>query len=98
MRGFPKILATKEDYEYVRTHFPKQQWQPHFQQLLDTRYEWFFDKQLTEDEVGIEDDTHKIEVDPQSETRYQFSLKLNENCKLKQLGYTVKQVQQILKS
>ena len=31
MRGYPKYLSTKADYEYVREHFSKEQWQADFQ-------------------------------------------------------------------
>ena len=41
MVGFPTALNTKADYEYVRANFPAEQWQPVYQDLLDTMYDWF---------------------------------------------------------
>lgn len=105
MKGYPKTLHTREDYEYVRINFPKSQWEKDFQFLLDSLYEWFFVKELLDGEEGIVDDTHKVEVQEADEeqgiektTRYQFEWRLNPNCKLIELGYTVEQVQQYLQS
>ena len=36
MRGYPKNLNTKKDYEYVRANFPAEEWKPDWQKLLDT--------------------------------------------------------------
>lgn len=55
MRNYPKVLQTKEDYEYVRTNFPKEKWMGDFQSLLDTQYEWFLIKELASDEAEISD-------------------------------------------
>ena len=32
MRGYPKHLNTRADYEYVRTHFPKEMWKEDFEE------------------------------------------------------------------
>ena len=107
MIGFPKNLNTKADYEYVRQHFVPELWRPKFQELLDTEKDWFFVKELTSQEEGIEDDTHKIEeqleqddVEAQSaepaKVFYQFEYRVNPDCKLLQLGYTHDEVVELL--
>lgn len=100
MRGYPKFLSTKSDYEYVRQHFPKEQWQSDFQALLDTRYDWFFVKELAKGEIGISDDTHKVEIDSgfngEETKNYQYELRYNPNCKLVQIGYTEEEIKAYL--
>jgi hypothetical protein len=97
MIGFPKHLNTKEDYLYVAAHFPKEQTVPYFQNLLDTMTDWFFVAPLAEDEVGVEDATHKVVVlvdnFTQTEQKAQFELRTNPECKLLNLGFTVEEVQ-----
>lgn len=108
MIGFPKNLNTKADYEYVRQHFARELWRPKFQELLDTEMDWFFVKELTSREEGIEDDTHKIEEQLEQDggeaqnaepTKmfYQFEYRVNPDCKLLQLGYSHDEVVEILR-
>ena len=47
MKGYPKNLNTKFDYLYVKENFKKDLWEKDFQNLLDTRMDWFFVKNLT---------------------------------------------------
>ncbi len=97
MVGYPKFLNTKEDYEFVRANFPKEQWQPDFEALLNERYEWF---NLGEIEgEGVADDTHKVVEDKRDDEtviRYQYEYKENENARIYRLGYTVDEVKAIL--
>ena len=97
MVGYPKFLNTKEDYEFVRANFPKEQWKSDFKALLDERYEWF---NLGEIEgEGVTDDTHKVVEDKRDDetvVRYQYEYKENENARIYRLGYTVEEVENIL--
>lgn len=97
MVGYPKFLNTKEDYEFVRANFPKEEWESDFKALLNERYEWF---NLGEIEgEGVTDDTHKVVEDKQDDgtiTRYQYEYKENENARIYRLGYTVEEVESIL--
>lgn len=97
MVGYPKFLNTKEDYEFVRANFPKEQWESDFKALLNERYEWF---NLGEIEgEGVTDDTHKVVEDKQDDgtiTRYQYEYKENENARIYRLDYTVDEVENIL--
>ncbi len=97
MVGYPKFLNTKEDYEFVRANFPKEEWESDFKALLNERYEWF---NLGEIEgEGVTDDTHKVVEDKQDDgtvVRYQYEYKENENARIYRLGYTVEEVESIL--
>ncbi len=100
MIGYPKNLNTKEDYEYVRKNFPKDEWEPAFQALLDTVNEWFNLGVLADDDAGTVDDTHKVTEDRREDTdvvtRTQWEYKENPDAKIFQLGYTVVEVKAIL--
>lgn len=102
MRGYPKFLNTKEDYEYVRANFPREEWEKDFKALLDMQQEWFFVKELGEGEIGVSDDTHKIEVSPSTSNpdgkahSYQYELRYNPQCLMARLGYTEAEVKAIL--
>ena len=97
MVGYPKFLNTKEDYEFVRANFPKEEWESDFKALLNERYEWF---NLGEIEgEGVTDDTHKVVEDKRDDetvVRYQYEYKENENARIYRLGYTVEEVENIL--
>ena len=100
MVGYPSHLNTKEDYEYVRLNFPKEQWQKDFQDLLDTRYEYRFDHFLADDEVVNVDVPYRIMLEnvdgkelPQRALYVQFYV---ENNRMVQLGYTEEEIQNIL--
>ena len=92
MKGLPKYLNTKEDYLYVKDNFDKSYWEPYFQNLLDTRYDWF---SISEDEY-IEDDNHKKVVDEQEGRIDYFEYRENENALIYRLGFTVEEVEDIL--
>ena len=98
MKGYPKHLNTKEDYEYVRQNFSKEAWEEDFKNLLDTQYDWFFEKELAEGEEGIIDTTHKVVENEQDgkATHSQYKWDYNPFCKLARIGYTEQEVQDIL--
>lgn len=98
MRGYPKFLNSKEDYEYVRKNFPKQEWEKDFRALLENCYDWYFVKNLESEAAGVIDDTHKVVENEQdgAKTYAQYEYKHNDNCKLDKLGYTKAEVEKIL--
>ena len=101
MVGFPKWLNTKEDYFYVREHFPHEQWEPVFQALLDERMTWLNIGQLASEEEGVTDNIHKVvtvggEEDGTPVQYYQYEYKEDPNCKLFRLGFTVEEVKDLL--
>lgn len=109
MKGYPQHLNTKADYMYVREHFPREQWLPDFQALLNSTHDWFFEKHLDTKEDGLNDGTHKVvenksvELDKDGKpiekvTYSQYELKKNPQCKLNLIGFTVDEVLKILNS
>lgn len=102
MKGFPNTLSSKEDYEYIRANFPAEQWKPHWQDLLDSRMDWFWVENLPVGKEGIVDDTHKVEVSEKigedEETVYmQYELLENPMAKIFRIGFTVAEVEEALK-
>jgi hypothetical protein len=75
MKGYPKHLNSKADYEYVLEHFPEQG-KKAYQELLDTQKDWLSVGKIAEVvdgkpveapigeaeplESGVEDATHKV--------------------------------------
>ena len=98
MIGLPKHLNSKDDFIYVKENFPKEKWIGLFQNLLDERMQWFNVGTLTDNEPGIEDDTHRVVTcnTTDGEERYQYELKENPNCNLFRLGFTVEEVVEII--
>ena len=93
---YPRILATKSDYEFVRQNFPKDLWEKDFNNLLETQYNWFFIKVLEDNEEIEQNFVQKIVTDPQTGVRSLYIWKQDPNCKLLQLGYTEQEVINIL--
>ena len=96
MIEIPLILNSKEDYEYIRKHYAKPVWLSEYQCLLDTMYAWFNTGAIKEENEGITDATHKVVEVDNTNTKYQYERKLDENCKLLRLGYTKEEVEKII--
>lgn len=101
MRGFPKHLSTKQDYLFVKENFPKTQWQPVFQALLDGRIKWITTAKLKEDDKGVTDATHRVaEIKDDStgmvKERYQEEFAEDPNCSLLRLGFSVDEVEKLV--
>lgn len=103
MQGYPKTLNTKEDFMYVKEHFPKSAWQQDFQDLLDTRYEWYDVEVVESPESGITDDTHRVipleheDSEGNKTTTYmQQEYRFNENCRMLRLGFTADELETAL--
>lgn len=96
MRGFPKHLNSKADYYYIKENFPASKWKPHWQQLLDERFGWFWTNDLESAEEGITDDTHKVVENKGTDgttTYAQYELKENPDAKIFRIGFTVEEVE-----
>ena len=103
MRDFPKHLNTKEDYLYVLNHFPKEKVLPLFQNLLDTRKDWFFVREVKQQEnIAADTPTLKTIATENTETKEVtyavYELQDNPHCKLYCLGFTVAEVEDIIKN
>lgn len=103
MRGYPKHLNTRADYEYVRRNFDRSFWEKDFLNLLNTTHEWYKTGVLLPEDIGIEDETHQVVKDlnddgTETGISYQLELKLNPKARIFQLGYTIEEVENILTS
>ena len=105
MKGYPKNLNTKEDYEYVRENFPSSEWKKDWQNLLDTMEDWVPTGELKSKDDGKTDSTHKViesettGADGEKTTVYtQCELQTIPTCKLLRLGFTKQYVQSVVKS
>ena len=100
MKGYPQHLNTKADYMYVHANFPREQWLPDFQALLDSTHDWFFEKHLDRKEDGLNDNTHKVVEFENTETKEitydQYVLKEYGNALLFRLGFTVEEVEKLI--
>ena len=99
MQGFPKHLNAKFDYEYVRVNFPKEKWQPLFEELLAGQKVWVCTKTLAETETGVTDETHKVvesETIDKTIVRYQYEYIADKNYRMIRLGYTEEEINIIL--
>lgn len=103
MKGYPKRLNTKSDYEYVRKNFPASQWVPDWQALLDTEKDWVPTGELESADAGITDDTHKVTEQTNTDeggeavtTYTQWELQIIPTCKLLRLGFTEEYVAEVI--
>lgn len=100
MKGFPKNLNTKHDYDYIRANFSPEMWIPEYEMLLAARTVWLPTGEIASEAEGVVDATHKVEVEQQSdkdEIKYiQYELKENPDAKIFRLGYSVAEVESIL--
>ena len=100
MIEYPKYLNTKFDYYYVMQHFPKEKWLPDFKELVKDYTKWMKGNKLDKKEDGLSDKTHKI-VEEENEKRekkyYQYEFKEDPNCKINRIGFTLTEVEKIIK-
>jgi len=101
MIGYPTHLNTKADYKYIREHFPKEKWLPHFQALLATKDNFFAVKTLDEKAAGIESKTKKVAEQENGDDileRVQLELKPDPNSKLLKIGFSVADIESALQA
>jgi hypothetical protein len=94
MIGDAKYLNTKFDYEYVKEN--QDNWKDYYQTLYDSRLIWDNIELVGE---GTTDDTHRLIQSMDEEENpitIQQELKLDVNCKLLRLGFTVEEVEAAL--
>jgi len=85
---------TKQDYFNYLTVQPEET-KKALQLLLDTRYIWQTTAVLAEAAAGVTDDTHRV-IGEEPE-RMQQELIEDENAQLFRLGFTVAEIEEILK-
>lgn len=93
MKGFPKYINTKADLENLIEDYP-QETKDYVQTLIDTKDNWFPIELIGD---GLEDDTHKIYVDPETKEKTQYELREDPNGPLFRLGFsTIKEAQEFI--
>lgn len=99
MRGYPKVLSSKEDYLYVKANFPATQWKADWKDLLDTMTCWYPVDTVASEDAGVTDATHKVEKfeeEGKDAVFMQYELRQNPDCKLLRLGFTEAEVKKAL--
>lgn len=100
MRGFPKKLNSKFDYEYIKEHFLEDEWKPAWKSLLSESKNWFFTGKLKCEADGLIDNNHRIETgkNMEGETEYyQYEYMIDQSSDMIQLGFTESEVIEALK-
>lgn len=100
MRGNPKHLNSKFDYEYVKEHCDVSYWLPRWKGLLEGRYAWYPQEEIDNEAVGITDETHRVEVaietdeetGEQKTTYTQYVYQINPFSPFERLGFTEEEV------
>jgi len=100
MRGFPKVLNSRQDYENVVSDFGyTEKVERAYQGLLNTAKKYEFDKELAaeSDRTGPEPE-YKVMTQEEEGTEkiVQFKLVDNPNGKIFRLGFTVNEVQEVI--
>lgn len=104
MRGFPTVFATKQDYINCMAMYPEETKRA-LRRLLADRFNWEKVKELSSKSKGKEDSTHAIIAQERTDektgekTEYfvQLEKKEDSNARLFQLGFTVKEVESLIK-
>lgn len=87
------ILNTKQDYLNYLTQNPKKA-KEELQQLLNLRYTWSDIQILLSKDGFVEDDTHRL-IENDGEYLYQKYVE-DKNAKLFRIGFTVKEVEDLI--
>ena len=104
MIGFPNSFSTKQDYYNVKDIYPEQTKEA-VKKLMDGRFIWIRERELNNEEEGINDTTHKVimgnpENDPFSTTAVPVQMKYVEdkNSLFYCMGWTLKEANEFIKS
>ena len=98
MMGFPRVLTTRFDYDYIRANFQPNEWRPAFQKLLDGEYIWQMIGELAAGDAGITDETHRVETSERDGivSCYQFVYTVDLSCAMLRAGLTHDEVMKML--
>lgn len=101
MKGFPKHLNSRADYEYIRKNFPREQWEPCWRALLAEGKNWFIAYKLESEAAGITDATHKVvKYEAQDEEHqdefYQYEFHTDPASDMIRLGFTEEEILKVL--
>jgi len=100
MRGFPKVLNSRQDYENIVSDFGyTEKVKRAYQGLLNTAEKYKFDKELAaESERTGPVPEYKVMTQEEEGTEkiVQFKLVDNPNGKIFRLGFTIEEVQEVI--
>ena len=94
MRGFPRTISTKNDIQNLLQLYPDET-REYLQKLLDTRFVWRSTGAITEGTAGVHA-THRV-MRTESGLE-QFELVEDANAKIFRIGFTVSEVEEMLKN
>lgn len=95
MRGFPKTVSTKNDIQNLRQLYPDET-REYLQKLLDTRFVLRSTGAIAEGMAGVQDATHRV---MRTESGLEeFELVEDENAKIFRMGFSVAEVEEMLKN
>ena len=101
MNGYPKHINSKEDIMNIITDYPIET-KKFLEGLVESSSDWLVQSELKDNEVGIEDNTHKVvenKTDDIVTSRYQFEHKEDSNAYLFKLGFTsLQEVKDMIRS
>lgn len=100
MKGFPKHLNTRYDVEYCLEHYPVETKAFLTQKLTEVK-QWQVTGKLKDGDIGKTTKTLKVvevqdTITKEVKERYQHEYKDDPDCELFKLGFTVKEVEDIL--
>lgn len=105
MIDYPEHLNSKEDYLNMLS-FDKAETVRRLEELLKTRFYWILVKELCDGDDGVEDESHRVYVSQDVpfdlegdfvEKRYQYELQESEYAPLFHLGFSVEEVEQLIR-
>lgn len=67
MKGNPKTLNSKADFIYVKENCEVGYWLPRWKGLLEGRFIWISTGELENEDAGVTDDTHRVDVSTQTD-------------------------------
>ena len=94
MRGFPKHLNTKQDYENCLKDYPEET-KAKLKNLLESRFIWQDKEIIKAGNEGIEDSTHRV-VEIENHDKMQQELVEDVNAEIFRLGLTVEEVEGLI--
>ncbi len=95
MRGFPKTISTKNDIQNLLQLFPNET-REYLQKLLDARFVWRSTGAITEGAAGVQNATHRVMRNESG--LEQFELVEDQNAKIFRVGFSVAEVEEMLKN
>lgn len=101
MRGLPKYFATKQDFlNCLADENLADDTKKILKNLLDGRFTWINGDVLEDGNDGVTDEKHKVVLskdENNNDIRVQYELVENENAELFLLGFSVEEVENLLK-